>query len=164
MKKSKVMHMETPGCRSLSIDYVDSDRSIINAGPARTLRIRTDRPDFRYLSASTAGNLCRFASQPEKEHTMSDRDAYIEKVKAKIDQWNADIDKLQAKAKEVDADARIKYDEQIAELKKQRDEAEAKMKEARAASEEAWADLRAGFESAWDSVSNAFSTAMKRFK
>jgi chromosome segregation ATPase len=94
---------------------------------------------------------------------MSDRDAYIKKIKANIDQWNADIDKLQARAKEVEADARIKYDEQIAELKQQRDQAETKMKEARAASEEAWADLRAGFESAWDSVSKAFSTAMKRF-
>ena len=31
---------------------------------------------------------------------MIDRDAYVEKMKANIDKWNSEIDKLQASAKE----------------------------------------------------------------
>ena len=95
---------------------------------------------------------------------MADKDAYIAKAKAKLDQWNADIEKLQAKAAEAEADAKIEYDKQIADLRKQRDEAEAKMKELREASDEAWGDMKAGFDKAWDSVSGAFDKAMARFR
>ena len=60
---------------------------------------------------------------------MIDRDAYVEKVKANIDQWNAEIDKLQANAREAQADAKIQYEKQLADMRKQRDEALEKMKE-----------------------------------
>ena len=94
---------------------------------------------------------------------MSDRDAYVEKMKAKIDEWSADIKKLQAQAEGAQADARIKYAEQIEEMKKQRDAAEAKMKEAQEASLEAWADMRKGMEAAWDSMTAAVKNALGRF-
>lgn len=95
---------------------------------------------------------------------MESRDAYVEKLKAQIDSWNSDIEKMRAKAREASADAQVKYNEQIEEMKSQRDAAEAKMKEARESSEEAWSDMRAGFESAWSSMSDSFSKAMKRFQ
>ncbi|MFN3954384.1 MAG: hypothetical protein ACK4LQ_08010 [Pararhodobacter sp.] len=95
---------------------------------------------------------------------MDDKDQYVEKAKARLDQWNADIDKLQAQAAEARADARIAYERQIAELRKQRDEAEAKLKEVNAASGEAWRDMKAGFDKAWDNASSAFDKAMSRFR
>ncbi len=36
---------------------------------------------------------------------MSNRDEYIEKAKARLEQWNADIEKMQAKVDEAQADA-----------------------------------------------------------
>ena len=49
---------------------------------------------------------------------MSDtRDAYVEKMKAKLDEWNADIAKLEAQAKQKEADARVSYQDQIETLK-----------------------------------------------
>lgn len=54
---------------------------------------------------------------------MSNRDLYVDKMKAQLDSWNASIDKLEAQAKNAEADAQIKYREQIAELKKHREEA-----------------------------------------
>jgi len=95
---------------------------------------------------------------------MAEKDDYIAKAKARLDQWNAEIEKLQAKAAEAETDAKIEYDKQIAELRKQRDEGEAKLKEMREASDDAWQDMKSGFDSAWDSVSNAFEKAMARFR
>ena len=58
------------------------------------------------------------------------RDDYVEQMKAKLDEWNAEIDKLQAQAKDAEEEAKEKYEAQLAEMRKQRDEAQAKMKEA----------------------------------
>ncbi len=33
-----------------------------------------------------------------KEKNMTDKDAYVQKLHAKLDEWNAEIDKLKAKA------------------------------------------------------------------
>lgn len=98
------------------------------------------------------------------EHEMSEREQYIEKAKARLDQWTAEIDKLKAKAEEADADAKIEYDKQIDELRAQRDEAENKIKELQEASDEAWSDMKSGFDKAWDSMSGAFQSALARFK
>src|SRR6056297_2893283 len=86
-----------------------------------------------------------FTSYPykiERSRRMSEREAYIEKAKARIDQWNADIEKLQAKV----------------------DEAEAKIKEIADSGDDAWDDMKAGFDSAWDNISDAFNSAMSRFR
>ncbi|RLK50430.1 hypothetical protein DFR31_0326 [Alkalispirillum mobile] len=95
---------------------------------------------------------------------MSDKNEYVEKMKARLDEWNADISKLQAKARQAEADAKIRYEEQLRELRKQRDHAEEKLKEVQASSEEAWREMRAGMEKAWDDVSEAFRNAMNRFR
>ena len=48
---------------------------------------------------------------------MSERDAYVEKMKAKLDEWNAEIDRLEAKARGAEADARLRYNKQIESLR-----------------------------------------------
>ena len=95
---------------------------------------------------------------------MSNRDLYVEKMKANLDAWNASIDKLEAQAKNAEADVQIKYREQIAELNKQRTAAIAKLEELRVAGDDAWEDLRTGFESAWDSMERAMKSAASRFR
>lgn len=95
---------------------------------------------------------------------MPDKDTYLAEARAKIDQWNADIDKLQAAAAEAGADAKVEYDKQIDALRTQRDEVEAKLKDMADASGDAWQDMKAGFDKAWDTVSDAFTKAMSRFK
>jgi chromosome segregation ATPase len=111
-----------------------------------------------------AGILVKLTAIFNKGNSMSEREQYIEKVKAQLDQWNAEIEKLQAKADEAEADAKIEYEKQINELRAQRDKGEAKVKELQEASNGAWADMKAGFDRAWDSVSNAFENAKSRFK
>jgi len=53
-----------------------------------------------------------FASSHAEEETAMDRDAYIEKMKAKIDEWNAEISKQEAKARAAQADMKLKYEDQ----------------------------------------------------
>jgi len=95
---------------------------------------------------------------------MSDRNAYINKMKAKLDEWNADIAKLEAKADGAEADMKIMYNEKIDALKEQRENAAAKLMEIRNASEGGWEDIKAGLENAWDSLGNAVKSALSKFK
>ena len=60
---------------------------------------------------------------------MDEKNVYRKKLEARLDQWRAEIDKLQSKAVEASADARLEYDKQIKELRSQQDEARQKLNE-----------------------------------
>ena len=92
------------------------------------------------------------------------KDAYVRKLKAKIDEWNAEIDLLKARAKLAEAESRIKYQKQVEELKEHRDKAREKITDLQEAGEGAWKDLRVGVELAFESMSQALKSARKRFK
>jgi predicted nucleic acid-binding Zn-ribbon protein len=95
---------------------------------------------------------------------MSARKQYIEKAKASIDRWNAEIDKMKTQVHDAEADAKIKYQTQLDEMRARRDDGDAKLKEVRQASDTAWDDMKAGFDTAWGSISGAFDNATSRFK
>jgi multidrug resistance efflux pump len=95
---------------------------------------------------------------------MSNRDLYVEKMKANLDSWNASIAKLEAQVKNAEADAKIKYSEQLEELKKQRAAANTKLEALRAAGDDAWEDMRTGLENAWDTMDKAMKAAASRFR
>ncbi len=93
---------------------------------------------------------------------MSDKEAYERKLEAKLEEWQADIDKLRAQAKEAGADAQIRYQQQIDELRKYRDDMEARLAEMREAQSAAWTDIKGGVDKAWDDMSKAMKDAWKR--
>lgn len=95
---------------------------------------------------------------------MKERDAYVEKMKATLDEWNAEIDKLSARMKSAEAGTMIEYEKTKANLTEQRDEAIQQLDRLQSASEEAWQDMRKGFEAAFDSIAKAFSSATDRYK
>jgi len=95
---------------------------------------------------------------------MSTKDEFVRKMHAKLDQWNADIDALSAKADQTEASARAEYHKQLDVLRSKRDQARGKLSEVESASEGAWQDLKAGVELAWESVSEAVRSASARFK
>jgi ElaB/YqjD/DUF883 family membrane-anchored ribosome-binding protein len=104
------------------------------------------------------------ANENEKGETaMDEKSAYRQKVEARLDQWRADIDKLQAKAVEASADARLEYHKQIDELREKQHKAQAKLKELNEASGDAWKDFKAGVEKAWDDLGDAVKKATERF-
>ena len=87
---------------------------------------------------------------------MSNREAYEQKLRAKLDEWQAEIDKLKAQARGADADARIEREKEAERLEERREEVRRKLEELREAGDDAWDDIRAGAERAWESMSDAF--------
>lgn len=95
---------------------------------------------------------------------MSMKKAYEDKLQAQLDEWNAEIGKLKARADKAGADAKLEYYKQIENLREQQQEAKAKLDELRRAGEDAWEDLKAGMENAWDSLGKAVKTAASRLE
>ncbi|MDX1561910.1 MAG: coiled coil domain-containing protein [Gammaproteobacteria bacterium] len=94
---------------------------------------------------------------------MSKRQAYEDRLEAELDGWRADIDKLKAKADKADAEARIKYHEQIDELEKRRATIEQQLGELKTASDAAWGDIKSGAEKTRRAMSEALKSAASRF-
>lgn len=95
---------------------------------------------------------------------MNSREEYVRKMQAKLEEWNADIDTLAAKANEVSADVRSEYLDQIAALKVKQEAARQKIEELQKSGESALKDLTAGIEMAWTAIGEAVDSAKKRFK
>lgn len=94
----------------------------------------------------------------------TNKDAYTEKLQAQIDQWTAEVEKLEAKARESKADAKIEIEENVGDAKKRLEAAKTKAREVRNASGEAWQELKAGTESAFESLKEAVDRARTRFQ
>ncbi|WP_018123164.1 hypothetical protein [Desulfovibrio oxyclinae] len=95
---------------------------------------------------------------------MSNREEYVQKMKAKLDELNAEVSRLEAKAKGAEADLRVKYDDEIKQLKERREEAKVKLAEFQQAGDSAWQDLKIGLQGAWDILDEAIKSASARFK
>ena len=95
---------------------------------------------------------------------MSSRDEYLQKFKTQLDEWNADIDKLQARAREAQADAQAQYHEQIKALQEMRDDALSRYNEMQNATVEAWDALAEGAEKTWQTWVDTFDKARSKFK
>ena len=95
---------------------------------------------------------------------MSTRDAYVQKLKAQIDDWNADISKLEAKAGQASADVRIKYEQSLDSLRAGRDQASDKLEQIQESSEDAWEEFQAGAEDLWGRTKAAVAAAKAEFE
>ena len=92
------------------------------------------------------------------------RKAYEEKLDAQLEEWNAQIALLKAKAAKARAEAKIDYNKTIEVLQRRQDEASTKLHELKASGDEAWEDLKTGAEKAWAEVKAAFHDATSKFK
>ena len=92
------------------------------------------------------------------------RKAYEEKLDAQLNEWNAQITLLRAKAKNAKADARVDYYKTIEALEQKQDKAKTKLLELQAAGDEAWEAVKTGAEKAWAEVKTAYHDAASKFK
>ena len=92
------------------------------------------------------------------------RKAYEEKIDAQLEEWNAQIALLRARADKARAGAKIEYNKTIETLQRKQDEARIKLHELKTAGDEAWEDLKIGAEKAWAEVKTAFHDAISKFK
>lgn len=88
---------------------------------------------------------------------MSTRDDYIAKMKLQLDELDAQMDKLEAKAKEAKEDARDKYREDMAKLRHQSKLAKGKLDDLIAAGEDKWEAMVTEMEKIRDAFKHSFS-------
>jgi chromosome segregation ATPase len=95
---------------------------------------------------------------------MTTRNEYVESLKSRLDTWNADLAKWEAKAKTARTDVQIEYEMQLDALRKQRDAAKEKLGQLQTSADGAWKDVLAGAEEAWSRMHDAFEKARSHFQ
>ncbi|MDR5865174.1 sll1863 family stress response protein [Halomonas koreensis] len=95
---------------------------------------------------------------------MRERDDVIERFKASLDDWNAEIERLGEAMRRAGARTQARHAEDLARLKRRRDEARRRLEARLAAGEEARDDLRQGGEAAWARLRRALRDAASRFE
>jgi hypothetical protein len=98
------------------------------------------------------------------ENSMEEKSAYQEKFEARLKEWKAKIEQLEARAGQVKADAKIEYQEKIRELKEKEKAARSKLEELKKGGSEAWRELKGGLEKAGDDLKAAIEKAVSKFK
>lgn len=95
---------------------------------------------------------------------MSEKEAYQEKLKAQLKEWQARIDILQAKAEKANAEVKLKYYRQVDDLRVKRDLIQKRYEELRLSGEDAWREIKTGLEQSRTDIKEAFERAAKKFK
>ena len=95
---------------------------------------------------------------------MNNRDEYVAKMKAQLDQWNADIATWEAKAQDAQAEARAEYEKRLEALRQHREQAMYQMKLLQSAAGEAWLEMMRGTEEAWTRMREAIEKANSHFR
>lgn len=91
---------------------------------------------------------------------MTDRrDAYVEKLKAQLDEWNARIDLLEATARRTKAEARLEYQKRVEPIRGKWTEIRERLAELQSAAGQSWEVVRDGIEAAWSELREGFEEA-----
>lgn len=94
---------------------------------------------------------------------MQNKDEYIQFLHRKLDEWNADIDRLRLKADIIEAEKKADLQSQIDMLKSKRRDVEERLSDLTSAGAEALEDMKSGLDLAWEATNNAFQSAVSRF-
>ena len=95
---------------------------------------------------------------------MNEKEAYQQKLEAKLDEWMAEIDKLKAKADQASAEAKVEYDKQVNGLHVKQEAAKEKLNALRQAGDDSWEKLKVDIEQTWSDLSEAVKTASSKLK
>lgn len=91
-----------------------------------------------------------------------DRATYVERVKSRLDEWNVEIETLEARASKASDDARAQLEKTIAEVREDYQEARARLDGVRHARGDAWQDLKDGMQKAWADLRQSIDDASSR--
>lgn len=94
---------------------------------------------------------------------MIDRHEYVQKLKTKLDEWDREIDSMEARLKEAKGDAEHRARLALDDLKLTRAQLTQRVDELLTASDDAVQRIRLSFESAWDNVKNGLSAVRAEF-
>jgi hypothetical protein len=93
---------------------------------------------------------------------MEMKEAYRDKMDARLREWQAKIDALKARADQAGAGQKIKYYEEIESLRTKQQQVHEKLEKLRTAGAGAWDEVKAGVEAAWTDLQDAAQRAMDK--
>jgi outer membrane murein-binding lipoprotein Lpp len=79
---------------------------------------------------------------------MENKEAYVERIKSKMNEWGVDLDQLRSKIGQATEEAKVGYGRRVEELQAKKDELMKKMDSIKETEGLAWKDLKAGIEKA----------------
>jgi predicted nucleic acid-binding Zn-ribbon protein len=130
---------------------------------AKGLRKHDSLYAFGYLMELRSAWVIRNFFAEKGATAMSERDAYVDKLKAQLDAWNAELDKLDAEVRKAKAETKVVYEQRIKGLRTKAEDARQKLDEFREAKEGAWKDLKEGAVTAWDALKEGIEGAKAEF-
>ncbi|PWN06491.1 hypothetical protein [Rhodohalobacter mucosus] len=92
------------------------------------------------------------------------REQYIDNMAAKLKEWNAEVEKLEAKAQRAGTDAKKEISKEIQELRTKKNVAQDKLDDVKEAGEDAWKELQTEAEDAFEDIKSALDNAVNRFE
>jgi hypothetical protein len=95
---------------------------------------------------------------------MESRKDYIDRMAARLREWDTELQKLEAKAEVAKADVKASYNKQINELRLKKEEAQQKLGKIQDAGEDAWEELKDGAEKSWNLFEDSVKKAWGKFK
>lgn len=95
---------------------------------------------------------------------MENRKAYLDKMAARLKEWDDEIVKLEEKVFAVKTDARAEYHKQLMELLNKKDAAESKLKNIIDARDDVWQELKSGIELSWEILEDSIKNARAKIK
>ena len=103
------------------------------------------------------------AYETTKAYTQEQMQAVRKQMETKLDEYGEDIDKLQAKAEQLEGDAKAKAEQQLTALRQKRDAVAEKVKELGASSGSAWEQLKSGIDAAMEELANTYKKVVAEF-
>ncbi len=87
---------------------------------------------------------------------MNQKEAYIEKAKARLDEFGAEIDRLEAEAAKKKAQGSAEYHQRLADLKGHQKKLGERVEQLKDASGDAWGEIVAGADRVTDEMKKSF--------
>ena len=94
---------------------------------------------------------------------MGNREEYIDKLAARLKKWDAEIRKLEEKAKNAKTDVKAKYTEKADELRARKESIQQKARDFRNTNEETFNSIKDGIEDSLTRLTNAINDTFKKF-
>lgn len=94
---------------------------------------------------------------------MENKQTFQEKVEARIEQLDAEIDLLKAKARKVKAEAKLEAVDQLEKVDQERAGLQEQLKEFNASGKDAWQDLKGGINEALEDLEESLDQARSNF-
>ena len=93
---------------------------------------------------------------------MSEKESYRKKILDKMEEWNTEIDKLEARADRAGSDVQLQYYEELKRLRALQEEAASKLEELDDADDDSWEGVRDDVDIAMNAVERAVNIAGTR--